>query len=51
MTFFRLAANDRGYAHLRYPLYGMFHLRERSLSPIDKVNAGTKLPEYTSASQ
>ncbi|MDD2798537.1 MAG: hypothetical protein PHV20_08095 [Bacteroidales bacterium] len=32
-------------------LGGMFHLRERSLSWNDKVNAGAKLPECTSASQ
>ncbi len=30
---------------------GIGGLRERSLSPSDKVNAGAKPPEYTSASQ
>jgi hypothetical protein len=35
----------------RYPFHGMFHLREHSLSWNDKVNAGAKLPECTSASQ
>jgi hypothetical protein len=36
-------SDDRGYGHWR--------LREHSLSPSDKVNAGAKLPECTSASQ
>jgi len=42
----------------RYPLHGMFHLREHSLSWNDKgelkiseANAGAKLPECTPASQ
>jgi len=31
----------------RYPLHGMFHLRERSLSPSDKVNTGAKPTKFT----
>ena len=30
--FFTLTLNDRGYGHWRYPLHGMFHLLEHSLS-------------------
>jgi hypothetical protein len=47
--FSTLTHNDRGYGHP--PLHGMFHLREHSLSQSDKVEAGAKLPEFTSASQ
>ena len=35
----------------RYPIFGMFHLRERSLSPSDKVNAGAKPAEYLNQNQ
>ena len=40
--FFALTANDRGYGH-----FG--GLREHSLSPSDKVNAGAKPAKCTSA--
>jgi len=51
-VFFKLAHNDRGYGHLavsvtrNVPFVGAFAVRQLT----DKVNAGAKPPECTSAS-